>query len=145
MNPIARDTINVPMKERVVIRLLANNPGPWIFHCHIDYHLAAGMAMIFTIGDPLEDWPVQETESVRLCGGNEDFDSMVRSSWTQRLIERGSVGTTTVGIDVILSDIDSGTPEEDTKDGSSAATCYGVAIWIVSATMTAVVDMMFLL
>lgn len=53
----------------------------------------------------------------------------------------GSDGTTTDGINDTLSDIDSGTSEEDTKDtGSSAATCNGVAIWLVSAALTAVVN-----
>lgn len=38
-----RDTILVPPKYRVVIAFDANNPGLWAFHCHLLYHLDAGM------------------------------------------------------------------------------------------------------
>lgn len=30
-----------------VIRFVADNPGPWILHCHIELHLDTGLAMVF--------------------------------------------------------------------------------------------------
>ena len=38
-----RDTILVPPGHRVVVAFDANNPGLWALHCHLLYHLDAGM------------------------------------------------------------------------------------------------------
>ena len=38
-----RDTVLVPPGHRVVVAFDANNPGHWALHCHLLYHLAAGM------------------------------------------------------------------------------------------------------
>lgn len=43
-DPPLKDTINVPAKSDLVIQWKANNPGRWFFHCHIEWHLATGMA-----------------------------------------------------------------------------------------------------
>ena len=52
-NPIRRDTVQVPAGEGVTLRVVADNPGAWIFHCHIEWHLEAGLAVTF-IEAPLE-------------------------------------------------------------------------------------------
>ncbi|CCO32975.1 Laccase-2 [Rhizoctonia solani AG-1 IB] len=31
----------------VVLRFKTDNPGPWFVHCHIDWHLEAGLALVF--------------------------------------------------------------------------------------------------
>ena len=38
-----RDTVVVPPGRRVVVAFDADNPGLWAFHCHLLYHLDAGM------------------------------------------------------------------------------------------------------
>jgi FtsP/CotA-like multicopper oxidase with cupredoxin domain len=38
-----RDTVLVPPATRVVVAFDANNPGLWAMHCHLLYHLDAGM------------------------------------------------------------------------------------------------------
>ena len=38
-----RDTVLVPPGRRVVAAFDAENPGLWAFHCHLLYHLDAGM------------------------------------------------------------------------------------------------------
>ena len=38
-----RDTVLVPVGERVTIQFDANNPGTWAFHCHHLYHMNSGM------------------------------------------------------------------------------------------------------
>ncbi|KAL1891802.1 ferroxidase fet3 [Ceratocystis pirilliformis] len=45
--PARRDVVTVPPQGYVVLRFIADNPGVWIFHCHIDWHLSSGLAMIF--------------------------------------------------------------------------------------------------
>jgi FtsP/CotA-like multicopper oxidase with cupredoxin domain len=42
-----RDTVMVTPGRRVVIAFDANNPGLWAFHCHLLYHLDAGMFTTF--------------------------------------------------------------------------------------------------
>jgi FtsP/CotA-like multicopper oxidase with cupredoxin domain len=42
-----RDTVLVPPGQRVVVAFDANNPGFWAFHCHLLYHLDAGMFTTF--------------------------------------------------------------------------------------------------
>ena len=39
-----RDTILVPGNAAVTVAFDANNPGLWFVHCHIIWHLEAGMA-----------------------------------------------------------------------------------------------------
>lgn len=46
-NPTYRDTIGVPSNGYVVLRFKANNPGVWFFHCHVDWHVPAGLAATF--------------------------------------------------------------------------------------------------
>lgn len=55
MNPVQRDTVNVGNTEGdfVSIRFRTDNPGPWILHCHIDFHLVNGLALV--IAEATED------------------------------------------------------------------------------------------
>ncbi|CAN4098695.1 unnamed protein product [Withania somnifera] len=49
VDPPVRNTIDVPVGGWAVIRFVADNPGVWLFHCHIDSHLAWGLAMSFIV------------------------------------------------------------------------------------------------
>lgn len=46
LNGPVRDTILVPPSSNVTVVFDANNPGAWYLHCHILWHLAAGMATL---------------------------------------------------------------------------------------------------
>jgi FtsP/CotA-like multicopper oxidase with cupredoxin domain len=46
MNGALRDTILVPGKTSVTVAFDADNPGTWYVHCHVLWHLAAGMATL---------------------------------------------------------------------------------------------------
>lgn len=48
--PVLRDTVTINLKSYAVLRFVADNPGAWIFHCHIDWHLEAGLALVFQYG-----------------------------------------------------------------------------------------------
>jgi FtsP/CotA-like multicopper oxidase with cupredoxin domain len=48
-DPVQKDTVNVPAKEDLVLQWQATNPGRWFFHCHIEWHLAVGMARVLEI------------------------------------------------------------------------------------------------
>ncbi|KAJ2778191.1 ferroxidase fet3 [Coemansia javaensis] len=44
--PISRDTVSIPSMEYVVLRFRADNPGTWLFHCHIEWHIESGLNMV---------------------------------------------------------------------------------------------------
>ncbi|KAN0114014.1 laccase [Russula decolorans] len=48
VNPVVRDVVSIGNTgDNVTIRFFTDNPGPWFFHCHIDWHLGAGFAVVF--------------------------------------------------------------------------------------------------
>lgn len=51
--PMMRDTVEVEANGFIVLRFKANNPGVWFFHCHVDWHLEQGLAILL-IENPLE-------------------------------------------------------------------------------------------
>lgn len=46
-NPLRRDTATVEAFGWMLIRIVADNPGVWTFHCHLAWHSEAGLAMQF--------------------------------------------------------------------------------------------------
>jgi FtsP/CotA-like multicopper oxidase with cupredoxin domain len=48
-DPVQKDTVNVPARSDLVIQWQAANPGRWFFHCHLEWHLATGMARVIEI------------------------------------------------------------------------------------------------
>ncbi|KAK9382773.1 Cupredoxin [Kockiozyma suomiensis] len=46
-NPMLRDTVTVQSYGWAILRFVADNPGLWAFHCHITWHLEAGLMMQF--------------------------------------------------------------------------------------------------
>jgi iron transport multicopper oxidase len=47
-NPVLRDVVSIGAAgDEVTIRFVADNPGPWLFHCHINWHLTLGFAVVF--------------------------------------------------------------------------------------------------
>lgn len=62
-NPVVKDTIIVPSAGCAVVRIFTDNPGYWFFHCHFEWHLHTGMALIFKAGEtndmvpPPKDFP----------------------------------------------------------------------------------------
>ena len=47
---LRKDTVSVPRRGYVIVRFLADNPGIWMFHCHVLFHMASGMTMGFHVG-----------------------------------------------------------------------------------------------
>ncbi|KAJ2608512.1 ferroxidase fet3 [Coemansia sp. RSA 1365] len=44
--PMRRDTVMIPSMEYVILRFRADNPGTWLFHCHIEWHIEGGLNMV---------------------------------------------------------------------------------------------------
>jgi len=41
---LKRDVVSVPARGWAKVVFMSDNPGVWLLHCHIDWHVAAGMA-----------------------------------------------------------------------------------------------------
>lgn len=58
-----KDTVTIPDGGYTIIRFVADNPGYWLFHCHIEFHAEIGMALVLKIGEhsemkrPPKDFP----------------------------------------------------------------------------------------
>ncbi|KAI1375666.1 putative multicopper oxidase [Hypoxylon crocopeplum] len=71
-NPLKRDTVTAEGFGWVLLRFLADNPGVWLFHCHVLWHSEAGMGMQFLSRvDSIRDWELPE-DARRLCDVPED-------------------------------------------------------------------------
>ena len=63
VNPPQRDVVSTGTAgDNVTIRFNTNNPGPWFLHCHIDFHLEAGFAVVLA-----EDIPDISAENTPTC------------------------------------------------------------------------------
>ncbi|KAH8104302.1 laccase [Phellopilus nigrolimitatus] len=68
-NPVRRDVVSIGgASDNVTIRFTTDNSGPWYMHCHIDWHLNAGLAIVFAedVGNVKSANPVSSTWSA-LC------------------------------------------------------------------------------
>jgi hypothetical protein len=46
-NPPRRDVATLPGNGHLAIAFKKDNPGSWLFHCHIAWHVSEGFAMQF--------------------------------------------------------------------------------------------------
>ncbi len=44
------DTVLLDPEESVEVAFVADNPGTWMFHCHILEHQMTGMTTVVTVG-----------------------------------------------------------------------------------------------
>ncbi|XP_042448364.1 laccase-4-like [Zingiber officinale] len=51
LDPAERNTVSVPAAGWVAIRFLADNPGVWFMHCHIEAHMSWGLKMGWLVLD----------------------------------------------------------------------------------------------
>jgi len=63
-NPVRRDVVSIggnvngTGQDNVTIRFVTDNPGPWFLHCHIDWHLDAGMAIV--LAEDVDEIPTKD-------------------------------------------------------------------------------------
>ncbi|KAH9959976.1 laccase [Russula dissimulans] len=81
-NPVVRDVVSIGTTgDNVTIRFFTDNPGPWFLHCHIDWHLEKGFAVVFaedvpdvkTLDAPPDEWD-------ELCGAYNNFVGATKKS-----------------------------------------------------------------
>ena len=49
-DPVMKNTVALHPKGWTAVRFVADNPGVWLFHCHIEAHVYMGMAVVFEEG-----------------------------------------------------------------------------------------------
>ena len=65
--PVRRDTVMLNKNSSSVWRFKADNPGVWLFHCHIEYHITSGlMATIVEAPDHLGNLTVPK-DHIKAC------------------------------------------------------------------------------
>jgi FtsP/CotA-like multicopper oxidase with cupredoxin domain len=69
-SPLKRDVIRVPAAGYAIIRFIADNPGVWLLHCHMEWHFAAGLAMTF----------IEDTASIGKLQIPSEFTSLCSAS-----------------------------------------------------------------
>ena len=67
-NPILRDTVSVAPFGFAVLRVVIDNPGIFPFHCHIGWHIEAGL--LLTVNALQSEWSHQNysKEWANMCG-----------------------------------------------------------------------------
>lgn len=69
-NPPRKDTVIVDSFGWILIRFINDNPGLWAFHCHIAWHLEAGLMMQFQArNDIMRDWTIP-SDVLDLCNAS---------------------------------------------------------------------------
>ncbi|KDN33125.1 hypothetical protein RSAG8_13786, partial [Rhizoctonia solani AG-8 WAC10335] len=76
INPPQGDVVGTP-DSGVRFRFMTDNPGPWFLHCHIDWHLVEGFAMVFAeapeaVKEGSESVPVDSKWS-KLCAAYDEW------------------------------------------------------------------------
>ncbi|KAF9174197.1 hypothetical protein BGX21_004910 [Mortierella sp. AD011] len=70
INPLRRDTVTIPKFGYAILRFVNDNPGLWTFHCHIDWHMQAGLLMQFlSLPSVVSAFDIP-TELKAMCGSN---------------------------------------------------------------------------
>ncbi|KAE9398736.1 laccase [Gymnopus androsaceus JB14] len=84
VNPVRRDVVATgtgAAADNVTIRFQTDNAGPWFLHCHIDWHLEAGFAIVFaedaadvaSVNPTPDDWdqlcPIYDALTLDQLGG----------------------------------------------------------------------------
>ena len=68
-NPMRRDTMTVDAYGWALIRFKADNPGLWPFHCHVSWHMEAGLLMQFQARNNIMKGWTLPSDVLALCNG----------------------------------------------------------------------------
>jgi len=136
--PQMRDTIQTGGRE-VVFRFIADNPGVWFMHCHIDWHLDVGFAVEFislpqlirqTITPPPEWFQLCQRQIQQEDGTQAATKS--RSSDRQKDDKHGVDG----GGDQQPNDNCKSDKEGISQSAASTATSASVVTWIIAGVVS---------
>ncbi|ERF69138.1 hypothetical protein EPUS_01094 [Endocarpon pusillum Z07020] len=72
-NPPYRDTKDLPPSGWAVIRYVTDNPGAWLFHCHVQWYQVIGMAVVL-VED--EEQMQRTVGSIEAAANNTDMTAL---------------------------------------------------------------------
>ncbi|CAO1944080.1 unnamed protein product [Urochloa humidicola] len=49
-DPVMKNTVALHPLGWTAVRFVADNPGVWLFHCHVEAHVYMGMGVVFEEG-----------------------------------------------------------------------------------------------
>ncbi|TRY73881.1 hypothetical protein TCAL_12804 [Tigriopus californicus] len=67
IDPPLKDVATVPDGGFTIFRFQADNPGYWLFHCHMSWHNHLGMGFVLKVGDLDKDLP-RVPQNFPTCG-----------------------------------------------------------------------------
>lgn len=93
INPPRRDVVLLPADGYVVIAFKADNPGPWLVHCHIAFHISKGLGMQIMEDQPgaFEIWPNNGNaiaEARRVCSNWKTW-YLNEDNWANKPVSAG--------------------------------------------------------
>jgi hypothetical protein len=129
------DSWTAPAYGYMVFRIVADNPGPWFLHCHIDWHLALGMALVVDVGwNTSYVGTVSPPDGLPLCGpvctaatvnhdkrNEEHLKQLQQQVNLWKKIVEGLGGTLASTIIVIIVQCIRGNRSSSTKNSSSTS------------------------
>ncbi|POW03811.1 hypothetical protein PSTT_10854, partial [Puccinia striiformis] len=74
--PVCRDVHVLPGNTYNVLRVQANNPGVWFFHCHLGWHLGAGFAGVVVLQPDVVAQMQLPPKSRALCQSQDVADDL---------------------------------------------------------------------
>lgn len=82
-NPPRRDVVLLPASGFIIIAFKADNPGPWLMHCHIAFHASSGLAMQIIENAHLIDatFNGEKEELERVCRRWDTWFSNANNHW----------------------------------------------------------------
>lgn len=72
-NPPRRDVHHIPPRGWMVIAYPTDNPGAWLMHCHIAFHVAMGLSVQFLERKPEINLPARNSEWFNTCTNYENY------------------------------------------------------------------------
>ncbi|KAL3293675.1 laccase 2 [Colletotrichum asianum] len=84
-NPPRRDVALLPAGGYLVVAFKADNPGSWLFHCHIAWHASSGLALqILERQEDLKKLMTEErlTETRRVCANWDTWFANKSNHWS---------------------------------------------------------------
>lgn len=85
---VKRDTVTIEPYHWVAVRVMLDNPGVWMLHCHTAWHLEAGMAAVMVVdGLKVASWKGSESKPAEDgCGADarQKWPGVMDEMWTSK-------------------------------------------------------------
>ena len=79
-NAPLKNVLDIMPMETDTIEFLANEEGDWFFHCHILYHMMAGMNRVFEVGDYKNPQLDDKKEAYKMLQKESDMPHLMATS-----------------------------------------------------------------